>query len=159
MCGIDPAADAIAAACQRMHGTFLVAGASDLKILFKPQSFACVVSYDLITYMESAEAVASLFSEMLRIAQDFVYIGQVSDLAKKQLAEHLRLSSHGNSTSQKSSPPRLSVSKDLFRRVAAAHGVVAEIKDHTVAGSHAEIFVSVRLPRSASCGNRAGSAS
>ena len=121
---------------------------------------SCLFPATVVTLQARCKRLCeSFFSEMLRIAQDFVYIGQVSDLAKKQLAEHLRLSSHGNSTSQKSSPPRLSVSKDLFRRVAAAHGVVAEIKDHTVAGSHAEIFVSVRLPRSASCGNRAGSAS
>ena len=147
MYGIDPAADAIAVARQRVQGTFFVAGASDLKILFTPRSFACVVSFDLITYMESVEDVALLFSEMLRIAQDFVYIGQVSDLSKKQLAEHLL--SHGNTTS--SSSPHLYVSKDLFRRVAATHGVVAEIKDHNVAGPHAEVFVRVGLPRRASC--------
>ena len=111
-------------------------------MLFKPRSFACVVSFGVITYLDSEEAVALLFSEMLRIAQDFVYVGEVSDLSKKQLAEHLRASSHVNSTSQqrhvsRSSPPHLYVSKDLFHRVAAEHGVTADIKDHTDPRRHA----------------------
>eukprot|EP00439_Symbiodinium_sp_Y106_P061297 s2628_g9.t1 len=137
--GIDPAVDTIAVARQRVNGTFVVAGVSDLKMLFKSRSFACVVSFGVITYLDSEEGVAALFGEMLRIAQDFVYVGEVSDLSKKQLAEHLRASSHVNSTSQqrhvsRSSPPHLYVSKDLFHRVAAEHGVTADIKDHTDLG-------------------------
>ena len=139
-----------------MNGTFVAAGVADLQLLFKPRSFACVVSFGVITYLESEEVASSLFSEMLRIAQDFVYVGEVSDLSKKQLADHLRASSHVNSSSQQhhianAVPPHLYVSKDLFHTVAAAHGFAAEIKDHMDPGRKPAFFGDVCPKKTKPC--------
>jgi len=137
--GVDAAASAVKVAGKRLKGNFFVAGAEDLPAMFGANSFDFVVSFGLTTYLESMEVAEQLLRDMLRVSRKFAYVGEVSDLARKDVADALRAKSHVNSTSQQqhmssTTPSHLYVPKEMFHRVAEEVGARLVIKDHDALG-------------------------
>eukprot|EP00931_Biecheleriopsis_adriatica_P018036 TRINITY_DN12736_c0_g1_i1.p1 TRINITY_DN12736_c0_g1~~TRINITY_DN12736_c0_g1_i1.p1 ORF type:complete len:690 (-),score=110.07 TRINITY_DN12736_c0_g1_i1:143-2212(-) len=137
--GVDLVSEVVQVARQRVVGDFHVAAAEDISQLFEPASFDFVASFGLTTYLESEAVVVRMVRDMLRIARRFVYIGEVSDAAKRESAEAARRSSHVNATNKQShasnvSATHLYVSKECFTRVAASAGAKVAIVDHDLIG-------------------------
>eukprot|EP00928_Gymnodinium_smaydae_P078694 TRINITY_DN62796_c0_g1_i1.p1 TRINITY_DN62796_c0_g1~~TRINITY_DN62796_c0_g1_i1.p1 ORF type:complete len:1335 (-),score=110.27 TRINITY_DN62796_c0_g1_i1:171-4124(-) len=137
--GIDAAPEVIRVARQRLKGQFFVAPAEDLSRLFSPKSFDSVVAFGVTTYLDSESVLEAMLMDMLKVARKFVYVGEVSDAAKRDAAEAMRALTHMNSTSKQahvasSSPPHLYVGKDVFSRVADAAGARLRIMDHDALG-------------------------
>jgi 2-polyprenyl-3-methyl-5-hydroxy-6-metoxy-1,4-benzoquinol methylase len=139
MNGLDSAWETIRVAKKRLQGKFYISGVEDLAKMFEPRSYDCVMSFGVITYLENEEVVKQKFRDMIKLAKKCVYVGEVSDLEKKHIADKLRKKTHVNATGKQAhvssyTPPHLYVPKNLFEDVASEMGFVARTQDHDALG-------------------------
>ena len=119
--GVDYSENAIAVARQHLSGEFLAAEAADLP--FEDHAFDRVLSFGVFFYFDTLDYARRAFHEMLRVCRPggVIFIGEINDLAKKELAMKLRNESQQQRAEKhvaKVSLDHLYYSKDFFRELA-----------------------------------------
>lgn len=91
--GIDYADDAIDKIKQVVEGTFYVSEASNIP--FKNNTFDIILSFGVFFYFNNYDYAISAIDEMCRVLKPGgkIFIGEINDLAKKELALQLRAES------------------------------------------------------------------
>ena len=103
--GIDYCTNLIQTCRARINGTFEVCDATYLqpvsflndKVIIKEENkFPVVVSFGVTQYLNSYDDAFAMLSEMFRVSKDksTIYVGEISDLSKKDLADKLRGKTH-----------------------------------------------------------------
>lgn len=132
MAGVDYSPTLIARAREVLAGDFFVADMTDLRFL-PSESYDVAASFGVIFYLASEEAARCAVAEMLRLTKPggMVYLGEVSDLEKREEALAIRRVSHRDVKKVSDAElDHLYLPKSLFRDIAAAHGAKASIVDH-----------------------------
>jgi ubiquinone/menaquinone biosynthesis C-methylase UbiE len=93
--GVDYCENLISIANNRLDGDFIVGNACNLYSL-KNQMYDVVLSFGMTAYLDSIDDCRKFINEAFRIAKPngTIYIGEVSDLAKKDFALNLRKKTH-----------------------------------------------------------------
>ena len=124
--GVDYSAHAIRLIRERFDGVFAVAEANSLP--FKDCSFDLAISWSVFFYFDSLDYASSALEEMRRVTRDEgrIFVGDLNDLGKKELA--VRLRSEGRSAREKNyvsgeKVDQLYFPKDFFRSWASRHGM------------------------------------
>jgi SAM-dependent methyltransferase len=131
--GLDYSPPLVKRARERLQGDFCVADITDLGFL-SSDNFDHTISFGTVMYLASEAAVVRALEGMFRVtrAGGTIYIGEVSDLAKRAQAEAIRASSHqGVKKLSSATPDHLYLPKDLFEDVARTHGSDVKIVDHS----------------------------
>ena len=122
--GVDYSAHAIQLIKERFNGTFAVAEANSLP--FSDSSFDLAISWSVFFYFDSLDYATTALEEMRRVTRDEgrIFVGDVNDLVKKELA--VRLRSEGRSAREKNYVSREAIDqlyfpKDFFRSWASRH--------------------------------------
>lgn len=95
--GLDYAASMIAIAGTRLTGEFFVGDIRDCPALASASAdIAC--SFGVLLYLDSEADVSRALEEIDRVARPGgkIYVGEISDLAKRDLALQMRRSTHAN---------------------------------------------------------------
>lgn len=133
--GVDYSADAIARLKAELTGEFHTCDAANLP--FAEQSFDAVLSFGVFFYFEDLEYARCALDEMRRVlsAGGEIFIGEVSDAAKKGIADRIR----GIDTEQRNSrkvskvdADHLYYDKSFFIDYAEQHGMQCQIIDQDV---------------------------
>jgi ubiquinone/menaquinone biosynthesis C-methylase UbiE len=118
--GLDYSQPILAAAKRNVKGDFYHGDMTDLSI-FSDGQFEKTISYSTFHYLSSEGAAARAVREMVRVtrAGGSVFIGDVSDLAKREMALALRKMTHQNHQRVSSAnTDHLFVPQELFRQLA-----------------------------------------
>ena len=122
--GVDYSAHAIRLIREMFDGTFEVAEAGSLP--FSDSSFDLAISWSVFFYFDSLDYASTALDEMRRVTRDEgrIFLGDVNDLEKKELALHLR--SESRSVREKNyvsgeKVDQLYYPKDFFRSWASRH--------------------------------------
>lgn len=140
--GMDYCASVVEVARTRIQGEFNVGDATDLRAAgYADGAFDLTLSFGVTQYLNSLDAVRAKLHEMIRVTKPGggrVFMAEVSDLAKKDLADELRSKSHTGAAATKNvssdAPTHLYVPKSLVEEVAAETDCSVEIRDHTALG-------------------------
>ena len=130
--GIDYATALVDLARQRVEGTFWVADVRHCPQLLSGH-YDVVCSFGTTMYLDSETDVAAMLDEMRRITRPGgqLYVGEISDAARRDLALQLRASTHAaNRKVSASSPDHLYLPKSFFTAYALRHNLTLEIRDH-----------------------------
>ncbi len=130
--GIDYAAGLVELARQRLEGQFWVADVRACPQL-ATASFDVACSFGTTMYLDAEADVTAMLGEMRRITRPGgrIYVGEISDLARRELALSLRPTTHAaNQRVSNASPDHLYLPKEFFLAYAAQHRLTAEIRDH-----------------------------
>jgi ubiquinone/menaquinone biosynthesis C-methylase UbiE len=131
--GVDYSLTLLERARERLNGEFFVADMTDLGFL-APDIYDHTLSFGAIFYLSSEEAARCAVGEMLRVTKPggTVYIGDVPDAAKRDLAESIRYVSHqALKKVLATNPDHLYLSKEFFRDIARASAADVKIIDHS----------------------------
>jgi ubiquinone/menaquinone biosynthesis C-methylase UbiE len=131
--GLDYSPSLVERARERLQGDFLVADITDLRFLDSAR-FDHTISFGTMMYLGSEEAVVRALEGMVRVTKPggMIYIGEVSDLAKRAQAESIRVSSHqGVKKLSTATADHLYLPKDLFEDVARTHQMDVTVVDHS----------------------------
>lgn len=131
--GVDYTAALVEVARTRLSGDFHVGNITDLHML-PDHAFDCTLSFGVFPYLDSLDAAARAVQELIRITKPggCVFIGEISDEAKREVAEGVRAKTHsyGSQEAAGASPTHLYVPKQLIARVAHEAGMCAAFVDH-----------------------------
>jgi SAM-dependent methyltransferase len=130
--GVDYSPTLLERARQRFGGEFHVADMTDLGFI-QTNSYGHTASFGAVIYLSSETAARRAVEEMLRVTRPggTVFIGEVSDLAKRDEAESIRRTSHqGTKKVSTTNPDHLYLPKQFFLNVARDHGLNIRIIDH-----------------------------
>ena len=130
--GFDYAPAQVERARRVVSGDFFVADLTDLGRL-QNGKYDHTISFSTMMYLDSQEAAYLAISHMIRITRDggSVCVGEVSDSARRSLAEAIRCSSHRNLRRlSEAAPDHLYLPKALFHDLSLAHGCDLRIVDH-----------------------------
>lgn len=124
--GIDYSEDAIEAIKKMVAGNFIVAEANTIP--FQSNSFDKVLSFAVFFYFSSYEYAREAFIEMLRVMKPdgTLFIGDINDLDKKELAITLREESDGKRKAKylsKKKVDHLYFPKSFFQNLANEHNM------------------------------------
>jgi ubiquinone/menaquinone biosynthesis C-methylase UbiE len=131
--GIDYSPTLLERARERFDGEFFVADMTDLGFLTS-DTYDATLSFGAIFYLSSEEAARCAINEMIRVTKPggTVYIGEVPDAAKHDLAESIRRVSHqALKKVLATNPDHLYLSKGFFQDLARANTVDLKIIDHS----------------------------
>lgn len=131
--GIDYSRSLLALAIRRIPGCFLYGDISSIPFILS-ESFNHVVSFGTFIYLASPSQATRALEEMIRATKPGgrLLIGEVSDAAKRRLAEQLRAKTHATRrTVAPGNPDHLYLHKSFFLRIAARHGLQVRIVDHS----------------------------
>lgn len=131
--GVDYSPTLLERAREGFDGEFFLADMTDLSFLAS-NTYDHTLSFGAVIYLASEDAARRAVAEMLRVTRPggTVYVGEVSDAAKRADAESIRRSSHdGVARTSDANPDHLYVPKSLFEDLARAHGADLRIVDHT----------------------------
>lgn len=126
ICGIDYSDSAITAINEILNGNFIKAEAN--AIPFPDNYFDKILSFAVFFYFDSYEYAQAAFEEMVRVVKPggTIFIGDINDLGKKELAIELR----GESSQQRKSKylskkevGHLYFDKAFFESLAKEHGL------------------------------------
>ena len=93
---------------------------------WQDETFDVVLSFSVYFYLSSVEDVKQALGEAIRVCKKggSIFVGDVSDLAKKELALRLRGKTHKTQEKLSSdSPDHLYLPQELFRQIAAEKGM------------------------------------
>jgi ubiquinone/menaquinone biosynthesis C-methylase UbiE len=116
------------------NSKFYQANMMDLRI-FQSNSFDILTSFSTLFYLPNEDGVRSALREFFRVVKPggMIFIGDISDADKKQLAENSRKSSEYYQKQQKKLGPdtlkHLYISKALLREIAAPFASTIEFFD------------------------------
>lgn len=133
--GVDYSENAISAIRQNLVGTFETAEAAALP--FDDDAFDAVLSFGVFLYFDSLDYARQVVSEMHRVCRPggTIFVGEVNDLAKRDLAEQARNASR-DERSQKhvspGNPDQIYCTKDFFRDFASDNGLEVAFYDGNV---------------------------
>lgn len=130
--GIDYAAGLVDLARQRVPGDFWVADVRRCPQLASA-GYDVACSFGTTMYLDSEADVSAMLDEMRRITRPGgqLYVGEISDSAKRDLALRLRATTHAaNQRVSASSPDHLYLPKSFFTTYAEHHGLEIELRDH-----------------------------
>ena len=133
--GIDYSENAISVIRGHLQGRFETAGAADLP--FTDASFDVVLSFGVYLYFDSHDYARRAFQEMHRVCRPggTIFIGEVNDLAKRDLARRLRDESSKERAKKhlsEGNPDHIYYPKDFFRELAAEKDLNIEFYDEDV---------------------------
>jgi len=132
--GVDYSPSLLAIARQNFKsGEFHVADMTDLGFIAN-DSYDHAVSFGTFIYLSSEESARRAVFEMLRVTKSggIVYIGEVSDLAKRAEAENIRRASHeAVKKISAANPDHLYLPKSFFQNAAEMSGSGLKIIDHS----------------------------
>jgi len=118
--GIDYSESLLEIARKSLNGDFYYADMTNIDFV-KSNKYDHVVSFSTFHYLSSEESVRKAVREMVRITKvgGSVFIGEVSDLAKRKDAVSIRELTHKNHVHvSASNPDHLFLPKNLFRELA-----------------------------------------
>ena len=130
--GVDYSENAVNGASRHLKGHFATAEASHLP--FEDESFDVVLSFGVFFYFDSLEYASQAFDEMYRVCRPGgrIAIGEVNDMAKKDISDRLREESKAARASKhvsSASPDHLFFEKRFFRKLAEAKGMDVAFHD------------------------------
>jgi ubiquinone/menaquinone biosynthesis C-methylase UbiE len=131
--GLDYSSTLIKRASQVINGDFFLADMTDLGFLAQAK-YDATLSFGAIFYLSSKEAARRAVEEMLRITKPggTVFIGEIPDAAKRDLAENIRNTSHqGVNKVSTENPDHLYLAKEFFKDIARENELKLKIIDHT----------------------------
>lgn len=131
--GVDFSESLLDIARYHVEGVFLWAELPNLN-RFRNQIFKRVVCFSVFFYLNTEEDAVQTLREMYRVLLPggSIYIGDVSDLDKKELAMEMRRETHKNQEKlSEDNPDHLYLSKSLFINFAEENNMRIEIVDHT----------------------------
>ena len=135
--GMDYSASVVEMARARLVGEFKVGNAVDIVAAgYAKDTYDLVLSFGVMQYLNNLDDARAKVRGMMAVAKPdggIVYFCEVSDLAKKDLADELRGVTHTRGTADNVSsdaPDHLYVPKSLFEEAAAEMGCSVEFKDH-----------------------------
>lgn len=133
--GIDYSAPAIERLKSVMPGQFRVSQASEIP--FESNSFDCVASFGVFFYFENFDYASISLNEMLRVLKPGgrIFIGEVSDIAKVDIANTIRNGESIERSTRKVSdqnPDHLYYEKSFFTEYAHKHELECEIVDEAI---------------------------
>ena len=135
--GMDYSASVVEMASARLAGEFKVGDAADIAAAgYAKDTYDLVLSFGVMQYLNNLDDARAKVRGMMAVAKPdggIVYFCEVSDLAKKGLADELRGVTHTRGTADSVSsdtPDHLYVPKSLFEEAAAEMGCSVEFKDH-----------------------------
>ena len=131
--GIDYSPSLVEIAKDHFKGDFFVADMTELGFL-SDNNYDVTLSFGAIHYLSSEKAAHKAVSEMLRITKPNgkVYIGEIPDAAKRELAESIRRVSHQSLEKvSTANPDHLYLPKSFFNDLAREYNLDINIMDHT----------------------------
>lgn len=134
--GVDYSENAVSVIRQHLEGDFQTAEAAELP--FEDAAFDFVLSFGVYLYFDSLDYARRALDEMCRVCRPSgtIFVGEVNDLAKKNVAQRLREQQQGERTEKhlsKGNPDHIYYSKDFFSAAAAERGLSAQFFDEDVA--------------------------
>lgn len=134
--GIDYSAGAIEIARSELHGDFEVSEANNVP--FVSEKFDLVLSFGVFFYFSSVSYAESVLTEMFRVVKPGgkIFVGEISDIAKKSIAMDVRSSSEAvridKHVSKEINADHLYYSKSFFKSIAEKYDAECRIIDHAV---------------------------
>jgi ubiquinone/menaquinone biosynthesis C-methylase UbiE len=131
--GVDYSSTLLQRARERFGGDFFVGDMTELGFL-PDGAYDHAMSFGSIYYLSSEEQARRAVNEMLRITRPggTVYVGEVPDAAKKEIAEGIRRVSHqAVKRISDANPDHLYLPKALFGEVSRERDADVTIIDHT----------------------------
>ena len=131
--GLDYSPTLLDIARSHFKGDFYVADMTNLGFI-PDAKYDLTLCFGAIQYLSSEKSAQNAAEEMLRITKPNgkVYIGEIPDASKKELAESIRRVSHKSLQKvSTANPDHLYLSKDFFRELAKENNLNINIIDHT----------------------------
>jgi len=129
--GIDYSKSLIEAVKRNINGDFYLGDMTDISFI-KDDQYDHTISFSTFHYLSSEESARKAVREMTRVTKTggMIYIGEVSDLAKRQEALTIREKTHRNHKRvSAANPDHLFLSKDLFKELAKDMHLQLDIVD------------------------------
>ncbi len=135
VCGVDYSENAIQLIRQKFKGDYRVAEAS--KLPFRDGEFSVVICFGVFLYFNSLEYARSAIREILRVTRPDgrILIGEVNDLAKKEVADRIRQDQASKRKADyvsRDTVDHLYYPKDFFEKAASEQGWKVTLFDEDV---------------------------